>query len=88
MEWGTDMAEVSGVQDDLQSGISSREFSQNLLSPIRGSIVDDDLLVVILWQGLHDPGNAGHKLLDIPGLVITTGNDTELLHGVLTGRLS
>ena len=76
------MAEVAGVDDDLDARIMGAEVAQDGHRAVGGGVVDEDVLVVVARQRLEHLAHATIQLGDVVFLVVATGDDTDRGHAV------
>src|SRR5690242_8594691 len=76
------MPEISRVDDQFQPSIGSREFFQNRNGSILRSIIDKDMLVLVLRKICENRLHAFVKLADVAFLVVARRDDTDDLHAL------
>ena len=80
---GADVAEVAGVDDDLDAGVGGGDAFEDGDGGVGGGVVDEDVFVVELRDGGHDGADAVIELLYVGFFVEAGGDDAdELAHGV------
>ena len=77
---GADLAEVSGVDDDLDAFVRRREFAQDLDGPVFRGVVDEQVLVVVAREGRHRRPDLLADLADVPFLVEAGREDGQQRH--------
>src|SRR5262249_33008329 len=82
MKRRTDLAEVAGVDDDLDVAIESRDFPEPFDRTIARRVVDENVLVSVAPQSLEDLLHPGVHLEDVFFLVEARRNDTDQMHAV------
>ena len=74
MDGGADVAEVAGVDDDLDAGVYGGEAFENGDGGIGGGVVDEDMLVVVFGHRGQSSGDAMIERLNV-GFFIEAGRD-------------
>src|SRR5205807_6191964 len=79
---GTDVAEIPGIDDQLDVSIVSRKALQDFHGAIGGAVVDEEVFVTIAPQAGHYFADPGIHLCDISLLVVTGRENADAFHDV------
>jgi hypothetical protein len=80
MKGRPERAEVAGVYDNLYAWIGGGEFAQEVEGAIRRCVIDENVLPIVLWEGLSNRPDLAVKLFDIFLLVVGRRNDADSFH--------
>jgi hypothetical protein len=62
---GADISKIPGIKNDLHMGVPARNGAQPVYSLIRGIVIDENLLILVLGMFGHNSLNPLHHQSDI-----------------------
>ncbi|MEI8154640.1 MAG: hypothetical protein WCG92_24105 [Hyphomicrobiales bacterium] len=76
-----DVAEVAGVEDDLDALVGSRHLAQQTRRAVRRGVVDEDDFVIVLRQPVEDGAHLRDERFNVLRFVKTAGHNADFFHG-------